>query len=304
MQSAVGGALGLAVFLCGLLLLRSALRSFEADLRPLLERRLTSPLRGAAAGALAAALLQSSSATNAVAVALAGGGLLSMRQAVSLVLGANVGTTLTGQLAAFHPGPLGPVAFVAGASLAFASAGKVRRSGWALAGLGGLLYGLDLMARALRAGGSGAVRSLAGAGDGAALVTGALVTALVQSSSAVTATLVALAESGVLAVRTAVAAVLGSNVGTVATTLVAGFSSGPAGRRIAAVDLAFNALGAALFLPLLPVVLPWVEALARAPGRQVAHAHTLFNLVTVALVLPFVDPLCAALERLLPKGPR
>lgn len=301
MRFATGVALGLSTFLCGLFLLRGALRSFEGELRPLLERRLTSPLRGAAVGALAAALLQSSSAVNAVAVALAGGGLLRLRQAVSLILGANVGTTLTGQLAAFHPGPLGPAAFAAGAVLAFAGAGKLRRGGWALAGLGGLLSGLDLMARALQAGGTGAVHSLAGAGDGAALLTGALITALVQSSSAVTATLVALAEAGILAVRTAVAAVLGSNVGTVVTTLVAGFSSGPAGRRVAAVDLAFNALGAALFLPLLPVLLSSAEALSRSPGRQVAHAHTLFNLVTVALVLPFVDPLCAALERLLPK---
>src|SRR5690606_32846192 len=106
-----------------------ALRSFEGELRPLLERRLTSPLRGAAVGALAAALLQSSSAVNAVAVALAGGGLLRLRQAVSLILGANVGTTLTGQLAAFYPGPLGPAAFAAGAVLAFAGAGKLRRGG-------------------------------------------------------------------------------------------------------------------------------------------------------------------------------
>lgn len=298
-----GIALAVATFFCGLFLLRDALRSFERDLRPLLQRELTSPLRGVVAGALAAAVLQSSSATNAVAVALAGGGLLSLKQAVSLVLGANVGTTLTGQLAAFHSDTLGLLAFALGSFVAFVGAGRTRRAGWALAGLGGLLFGLDLMEAALRSGGGGVaavMRGLEGLSDAEALLAGAFATAVIQSSSAATATLIALAEAGAVGVRTAVAAALGCNVGTVVTTLVAGFSSGVAARRVAVADLLFNVAGAVLFLPLLPLLVRVVGALSGSPGRQIAHAHTLFNLITVAMVLPFIDLCCAALERLLP----
>lgn len=303
MRPEAGIVLGLATFLCGIFLLRGALRTFEPALRPILARELTSPLRGVVAGALAAALLQSSSATNAVAVAMAGGGLLSLRQGVSLVLGANIGTTVTAQLAAFNSERFGLLALLLGMAAALVGRGRVRWGGWALFGLGGLLFGLDLMEEALRAGGeSGLVvlRRLGDAGDGAALAVGALVTAIVQSSSAVTATLIALAEAEAVAVRPAIAAALGSNVGTVVTTLIAGFASGLAARRVAVADLLFNAAGAALFLPLLPALLSVVGALSNAAGRQIANAHTLFNLATVALLLPFIDPYCAALERLLP----
>lgn len=301
MRPETGVGLGLAAFLGGLFILRGGLRSLEPALRPLLARELTTPLRGVVAGALAAALLHSSSATNAVAVALAGGGMLSLKQGVSLVLGANIGTTVTGQLAAFNSEALGLLLIFLG-SLTVPFRGKVRQGGWLLLGLGGLLFGLDLMEEALRAGGGSVdlLKRLGGASDGAALAFGAVVTAVVQSSSAVTGTLIALAEAEAIAVRPAIAAALGSNVGTVVTTLVAGFASGFAARRVAVADLLFNAAGAAAFLPLLPALLSLVQALSDAPGRQIANAHTLFNLISVVLLLPFIEPFCALLERLLP----
>jgi Na+/phosphate symporter len=283
----------LAIFFCSLFLLKESLEALQPRVGPWLRRATGHPLQGALLGFLVTALIQSSSATNSMVVGLVAAGVLRLKHAFAVILGANVGTTITGQIVALGLGDLGLPLLVAGFFLQWVPRPGIHAGGKALMGVGGLFYGLWALGGSLAqlgaASGLGAFLAAAQASDGASLAAGALLTAVVQSSSAVTSLLVGLADAGVLPVRAAIAATLGSNIGTVTTTILASLSGGPLARRAAWLDLGFNLLGALIALVFMPYLAPWLAGLAVAPGRQVAHAHTLFNVITVAVALPFVD---------------
>lgn len=292
-----GVLLALVIFFCSLACLRQALMAYEPKVGPLLRRAAGHPAKGALLGFFVTTLIQSSSATNTLAVTLAGTGVLRIRHALAIMLGANVGTTMTAQLVALSLDEMGLPLFVAGVAAAFFPNRTVRAVGRILAGVGGLFYGLWALGNALSGLGEAVGTEIGfagGAADGTAgndllsIAAGAVLTAIVQSSSAVTGLLVGLAEAGSLSVRTAIAGVLGSNVGTVTTTLMAGLPGGPVARKAALLDLWFNVAGVVVVVPFLSRIPAWMAALTGDPGRQVAHAHTLFNLVTVACVLPWV----------------
>lgn len=296
-----GIALALAIFFSGFVLLRRTLVALEPRVRPALSLAVGSPLRGALTGFAVTLVIQSSSATNSVAVGLVSAGLLRLEEALALILGANVGTTFTGQLVAFGLADAGLPLIGAGLLLQVLRAPAARHAGAAAMAVGGIFYGLWALGASLSALGEGATLAkwfdAVLASDLAALGAGAALTAVVQSSSAVTGLLIALADAGSLPVRAAVAAALGSNVGTVTTTLLASLPGGPLARKAALCDLAFNALGVVMGYASLPHAPDWLAMIASTPGRRVAHAHTLFNVVTVLLALPFVRPVARWLER-------
>lgn len=298
----VGVVWALLIFFCALWTLRATLAHWEPVVGPWLRRAVGRPWKGVLWGFLVTAIVQSSSAVNSVTVALVGAGVLGLPHAFAIVLGANVGTTMTGQLIALSAYSLALPMFCAGLLLQLAASERVRLGGHLLASLGGLFYGLWALGEALLRVGEGNVLSqLIAAADyspAVALVTGVFLTALVQSSSAVTGLLIGLAGSGVIAAKTGIAAALGSNVGTVATTILASIPAGAAARRVAWMDLVFNLTGALLFFPLLTLADEgWLFALATHPGRQVANAHTFFNLITVLAALPWIGPLGRWIER-------
>lgn len=298
-QPLLGAALALAIFFSSLQLLKRALVVLHPWARPFLSRAVGSPLRGAAAGLLVTAAIQSSSATNSVAVGLVAAGALRLEEALAVILGANVGTTLTGQLVAYGSSDLGAPLIALGLLLRALRRPAARAAGEAAAAVGGLFFALGALGQALSLLGDGAAsRWLAAAleSDLKAAAAGLGLTAVLQSSSAVTGLLIGLAEAGAVPPRAAIAACLGSNVGTVTTTLLAGLPGGPLARRAALYDLAFNALGAALLLPFVSHLAAGTAAIAASAGRQVAHAHTLFNAATVLLALPFVRPVGRWLE--------
>lgn len=288
----LGVIVSLAIFFCSLFLLKESLASLKPWVGPALRRATGHPLHGAALGFLVTALIQSSSATNSVAVSLVATGMLRLRHALAIVLGANVGTTMTGQLVAFGLHELGLPLLFAGICLQVVNRRRIRAAGTTLMGLGGLFYGLWALGGSLAQlgdrSGLSALFAAAQTSDGASVAAGAVLTALVQSSSAVTSLLVGLADAGTLSVRAAIAGALGSNIGTVTTTILASLSGGALARRTAWLDLAFNTLGVLVVAPFLSYIPAWMGLIAERPGRQVAHAHTLFNIVTVALALPFV----------------
>lgn len=287
--------LALAIFFCSLALLKQTLIALEPKIGPMLRRAAGHPLKGAALGYLVTTLIQSSSATNSLAVTMVGTGVLRIRHAFAIILGANIGTTMTAQLVAFGLDEMGLPLFLIGLGGQLFPHPAVRRAGRVLMGVGGLFYGLWALGHSLAALGGmvGLGYAVRGAenSDWLAVAAGAALTAVVQSSSAVTSLLVGLADAGGLPVRTAIGGVLGSNVGTVATTLLAGLPSGPVARRAALLDLAFNVAGVVVATPLLSVLPVWMASLTVFPGRQVAHAHTLFNVITVLCVLPWVGPI-------------
>ena len=262
--------------------------------------------------------MQSSSAVTVMAVGLTGAGLLGLEQAAALVIGANVGATVTGQLLAFRPGALVYPALLLGLLLdRLGRAGKCRAAGRALFSLGLLFHGMELMGGALAplAASPRAMALLAGASRSPALgaAAGAAMTALVQSSSATLAALQRLASQAgpdgvhsVLGLAGAVPILLGSNIGTTATALLAAAGRGRDAARAALAHLLFNVSGALVCLALLPAFLRLVTALSPAGpeadviARQIANAHTLFNLLAAALWLPFTDKLAALAARLVP----
>ena len=288
----VGTALALTIFFSSFLLLKQTLISLEPWARPALTRALGAPLKGAVAGFLVTVVIQSSSATNSIAVGLVAANVLRLEDALAVILGANVGTTFTGQIVAFGLDEMALPLMAAGLLLQVFRIPSARRAGAVAMGVGGLFYGLWALGSSLAALSDHLelerwLDSVL-ASDLKAVAAGLLATAVVQSSSAVTGLIIGLADAGSIGARAAIAAALGSNVGTVATTLLASLSGGPLARRVALFDLAFNALGVLLFLPFLSHLPGWMALAADTPGRQVANAHTFFNATTVALMLPFV----------------
>lgn len=294
LRALLGVVLALAIFFSSLGLLKQTLIALEPRIGPLLRRAAGHPVKGAALGFLATTLIQSSSATNSLAVTMVGTGVLQIRHAFAIILGANVGTTMTAQLVAFGLQDFGLPLFVTGLVAQVLPHGMTQLLGRTLMGIGGLFYGLWALGHSLA--GLGGLLGLgifvggARVGDLASVAAGAALTAVVQSSSAVTSLLVGLADAGSLPVRAAIGGVLGSNIGTVTTTLLAGIPSGPIARKTALLDLLFNTVGVAFVAPLLGAFPAWMAVITELPGRQVANAHTLFNLVTVALALPWVGP--------------
>ena len=287
----LGVILALAIFFCSLWLLKGALAGLEPSVGPLLAPA-GNPVKGALLGFLATALIQSSGTTDSIAVTMVATGALRVRHALAIILGANVGTTMTAQLVAFGLHELGLPLLAVGLVVQLVPHRAARSAGCALMGVGGLFYGLWALGRSLAHLSEALGLSLfvvsGQMSDLAAVTSSAALTAIVQSSSAVTRLLVGLADSGSIPVRAAIGGVLGSNVGTVTTTLLASLAGGVFSRRTALLDLCFNLAGVVIVFPLLRYAPSCMAALTALPGRQVAHAHTLFNLVTVALALPWV----------------
>ncbi|BCV24999.1 hypothetical protein kuro4_17720 [Gelria sp. Kuro-4] len=241
-------------------------------------------------------MLQSSSATTVMVVGLVDAGLLRLREAIGVILGANIGTTVTAQLVALD---LDYVVIPAGAvGLVLLEAGRqegARNLGRLLVGLGLIFGGLGIMSRNLVGLSQNAfflsLLTNLGRRPPAAIAAAALVTGVMQSSSAVTGMIIALADAGLLQLPEAVALVLGSNIGTTATALLAGLAAGVNGRRAALVHLLFNVLGVTVLMPFLPQFVRLVAFTSPDLARQIANAHTLFNLMSVALFLPWVGVL-------------
>lgn len=298
---ASGLALGLLLVALGLRLTWAAAASWVRIRLGRTLARPAPPLGLAAAGVVAAALVHSSSVVSVATLALVAAGRLSSAQGLSVVLGANLGTTLTAQTVSVAVGlDPGPVLLAAGVATTLAC-GR-----WAvgaiLVSFAALVEGVGLLASSLTGlAGSHAQRWLEAVGSGqgplVCFLLGWGATALVQSSTVVTTAVVSMAAAGSLSSPAAVALVLGSNVGTATTGLMASLLLGARARRLACLDLLSN-LTAACMLALVgrPLVaaLEWVDP---RPARVAANAHSLLNLCTLLALLPWVDRLGAWVDR-------
>lgn len=296
---------GLIAFLFGLHTVSRSLNMWAGrSLRRWLARMTGHPVAAFAGGCILTAVIQSSSATNVIVVGFVHAGLLDLSGAVSVMLGANVGTTVTSQLIAFQMTEWAPAFVAAGLLLHLSRHRGATYVGEAAVGFGGLLLGLEAMRTALAPLTTGPfvqhVLTYWASQPYAAVGAGAVLTAVVQSSSAVAAMAMTLATTGMLQPVSAIGLVLGANVGTVATTLLATVGTRPAAKRAAVADLLFNVFGVIVFLPILPAFAEWMAATAMHVERQVANAHTVFNVITALLVLPFVRRLAKLVTALVP----
>lgn len=306
MPGALLGLIGLVCVLVGVRLLSGGLvQSAGARLTRRLQAHAGRPAGAFLVGLAFSAAVHSSAATNVAALALVEAGALDLRRALAVVLGANVGTTLTAQMVAWTPFWLAWPALVVGVALAgLANARSAQGAGRALAGFGGILFGLQQVTEAvapLLTGPLAAGLNAAAASPAAGVAAGALLTALMQSSGALTSALVGLGESGGLPLAAGVALALGSNLGTVSTTLWAAIGSRRPARAVALADLLFNAAGVLIALAAFPAFLQAAARSAAQVDRQIANAHTLFNLITASLAYPLLGPVAGWLAG---KGPR
>ncbi|MDM7993191.1 MAG: Na/Pi cotransporter family protein [Candidatus Fermentibacter sp.] len=302
---------GLALFLFGMKLMSEGLMRVAGNrMRTILSRITSNRVMGLLAGALVTAIIQSSSATTVILVSFVNTGLMTLQQAVGVILGANIGTTMTGQLIAFKITEYAYPGIALGLLMSFLGrSSTVRFWGRVTIGLGLLLLGMNVMKGSLEPlQNSLPVRNFFTTFSSSpflGILAGTLVTCIIQSSSATVGLTMTLAGTGLISLQGAVYLVLGDNIGTTITAQLAAIGTNRSARRAAMAHSLFNLIGAIYFGLLLvrpdSFYMRVVEGSSADPLRQVANAHSLFNIFNAALFLPLV-PLLTRLSKLLVPG--
>lgn len=302
-----GLAGGLALFLYGMNSMSDALQKAAGEkMKKILEFLTKNPIMGVLAGALVTAVLQSSSATTVMVIGFVSAGLMSLPQAISVIFGANIGTTMTAQLMAFKiTDYIYPIIFV-GFMLYFASKKeKVRNVGLVIFSFGLLFEGIEIMGSVMKplANSPIFVELMAKVSDIPVLgvLLGAVMTLVVQSSSATIAVLQNFASqpgpdgvTSVIGLAGAIPILFGDNIGTTITALLASIGQSKNAKRTALAHSIFNITGSIVFLFLIPVLAKFVQFISpKGPeveviSRQIANAHTTFNVVCTLVWLPLI----------------
>ncbi|MFD1625855.1 Na/Pi cotransporter family protein [Azospirillum griseum] len=315
---------GLGLFMLGMEFLSDGIQSLAVDrMRQIMERFTTNRIFALLTGTFVTGVIQSSTVMTVMVVGFVNSGIVTLEQAIGLIMGANIGTTLTTVFVALPIGKWGlPVIGVAALIYLFVGKPKIRYSALAILGLGMIFYGLDLLTSGFRP-----IRSapammevftlLSADGYGGILLCvalSALVTAIIHSSSATVGIVMGLGASGVMDWHTALAFTLGADIGTTATSYVAALNLSINARRTAYAHMSFNLIGVGLMLPLFPLSLSLVAwTLGGDPGQAVTAAdgtvsHPLvpiaiatystgFNVFNTAVMLPFVPLMARLLSR-------
>lgn len=299
---------GLALFLYGMQMMSNGLEDAAGNkMKKILEKLTSNRFLGVLVGAGITAVIQSSSATTVMVVGFVNSGMMTLKQAVWIIMGANIGTTITGQLIALDIGVIAPlIAFLGVAAIVFLKNEKIHHLGKIFAGLGVLFIGMGMMSDAMVPLRESQVfidlmtkfnNPLLG------ILAGAVFTAIIQSSSASVGILQALAMAGLVDFRAAVFVLFGQNIGTCITAVLAAIGTNRSAKRTTIIHLSFNLIGTAVFTTaclLLPVT-DWVSSLTPDNmSQQIANMHTIFNITTTILLLPFGTYLALFAEKILP----
>ena len=300
---------GLALFLYGMTMMSNGLELAAGNkLKAILEKLTTNRFLGVAVGALITAIIQSSSATTVMVVGFVNAGLMSLQNAVWVIMGANIGTTITGQLIALDITALAPViAFIGVALIVFFKSKKLDAFGTIAAGLGILFIGMNMMSTAMEPLRSSPefihiVSNFENPLIGVAV--GAIFTAVIQSSSASVGILQALAMSGVVTLPTAIYVLFGQNIGTCITAVLASIGTSRNAKRTTVIHLSFNMIGTVIFVLICMTTdfAYFMQSLTPTNvAAQIANVHTVFNIVTTVLLLPFGKKLVDFTFIVLPK---
>lgn len=299
---------GLALFLYGMQMMSTGLEAAAGNhMKKILERLTANRFLGVAVGAAVTAVIQSSSATTVMVVGFVNSGMMTLRQAVWVIMGANIGTTITGQLIALDAGAITPlIAFVGVVLVVFIKKPKVRHIGDILAGLGVLFLGMEMMSNAMMPLRDSElfIRMMTQFSNPLlGILAGMIFTAAIQSSSASVGILQALAGGGAISLSGAVYVLFGQNIGTCITALLASIGANRNAKRTTMIHLAFNILGTAVFT-LLCMTTPltaYIEHITPGnPAAQIANMHTFFNVATTLMLLPAGNLLVKMAERMLP----
>ncbi len=312
---------GLALFLFGMEQMSAALKAIAGDgLRKILAKLTTNRFTGAAAGAIVTSIIQSSSVTTVLVVGFISAGLMTFTQSIGIIMGANIGTTMTAQIIAFKVTQYALLLIGSGFALSFFIKNeRVRHYGNMIMGLGLIFYGMQLMGDSTRPLQSYApfidfMKNMDSPLMGIAF--GALFTALVQSSSATTGIVIVLASQGFLSLDAGIALIFGANIGTCFTAWLASLGKSQEAKRAVAVHVLFNIAGVMLWFLFIPQLAELVREvspqsdhlkntarLAAETPRQIANAHTIFNISNTFIFIWLVGPLAWLVTRLIPDPP-
>lgn len=301
---------GLGIFLFGIKYMGDGLQKSAGDrLRDILDRFTTNPFMGVLTGIVVTCLIQSSSGTTVITVGLVSAGFLTLRQAIGIIMGANIGTTITAFIIGIKISDYAlPIIAVGAILLFFFKNRKIHNLGQIVFGFGALFFGLELMGDGMKP-----LRTLEAFHDLTlsmsdnpflGVLIGTVFTLIVQSSSATIGILQELFGQGLLDLNAALPVLFGDNIGTTITAVLASIGASVAARRAAATHVLFNLVGAAIFLLILPLYTSLIEmiqtSLGLNPEMTIAFAHGIFNVSNTVIQFPFIALLAIIVTKLIP----
>ncbi|NFM31174.1 Na/Pi cotransporter family protein [Clostridium botulinum] len=301
---------GLGLFIYGMNLMGDGLQNVAGErVKVFFEKVTSNPIKGVLTGVVVTGVIQSSSATTVMVVGFVNAGLMTLTQAAGVIMGANIGTTVTGQLVAFNVTAGAPLFVGVGTAIVlFAKKKKTKEIGNIILGFGILFMGMEIMKEAMAPlGQSEAFKSLAlslSHNVFLGIVVGMGMTAIVQSSSATIGILIALSSNGVLPLSAALPILFGDNIGTCVTALLASIGASKNARKAALFHLTFNVIGTVIFAFILVPLTPFVRIITNLTpgdvGRQIANAHTMFNLINTFIQIWFIKYIVAFVNKMIP----
>lgn len=301
---------GLGIFLYGLKIMGDGLQASAGDrLRDILNKFTSNPVLGVIAGIVVTILIQSSSGTTVITIGLVTAGFMTLKQAIGVIMGANIGTTVTAFIIGIDLGEYAMPILALGAFLIFFfKRSKINNIGRILFGFGSLFFGLEFMGDAVKP-----LASLDGfkqlmldmsSNPILAVIVGAGLTALVQSSSATIGILQEFYQQDLISLNAAIPVLLGDNIGTTITAILASLAGSIAAKRAALVHVIFNLIGVIIFTIFLPVVIHLISLLQDVwhlkPAMTIAVSHGTFNITNTLIQLPFVAGLAWIVTKLVP----
>ncbi|MEA2014686.1 MAG: Na/Pi cotransporter family protein [Thermodesulfobacteriota bacterium] len=297
---------GLGLFLFGMYLLSDSLKKLSLGLlKTMLEKVTAGRFRAASMGAFVTAAIQSSSATSVIVIGFLNAGFMPLAAAVAIMIGANVGTTITAQLIAFKLTAIAPLFVFAGTVIFLAARkDKHKNKGRALLGFGLLFMGLAMMSSAVKPlADDEAIKNIFisfSTSPFLGILTGMIVTAMLQSSSTTTGMIIAFASAGLLDLHGSVHLLFGVEIGTCITAGIASIGGSLSSKRLALGHTVFNVTGTLIMLPLIPLYLHYIPMISGDIARQIANTHTAFNVINALIFLPLVPIFVKLLNRVIP----
>ena len=283
---------GLGMFLYGMEMMSDGMKMTAGDsMRSILEKLTSNRYIAVFIGAFVTMVIQSSSATTVMLVSFVNSGLLGFTQALGVVLGSNIGSTVTAQIVAFKITDYALLLIAAGSIMSlFAKKDTVKHLGFVILGFGLLFYGMKVMSDTMKPLRSDPTfNSILTSFENPFLgiLAGAIFTALVQSSSATTGIVITLASGGSITLEAGIPLIFGANIGTCITALLAGLNASRDAKRVAIGHVTFNVIGVLLFCFWIPTFAEFVSQTSDNIPRQIANAHTIFNIVATVIFIPF-----------------
>ncbi|AAO35471.1 Na/Pi cotransporter [Clostridium tetani] len=299
---------GLGLFLYGMKIMGDGLENVAGDkLKGFFEKIASNPIKAVLTGVVVTAVIQSSSATTVMVIGFVNAGLMNLFQATGVIMGANIGTTVTGQLVALNLTGIAPIFIGVGAiMLLFSKGNKIKDIGSIVLGFGMLFLGMKTMSSSMApladSEGFKSVIATLAFNPILGVLVGIGLTAIVQSSSATIGILIVLANNGALPVHVALPVLFGDNIGTCVTALLSSVGTNRNARRAATIHLTFNIIGTVIFVLLLTPVSNLVGYITPGDvGKQIANAHTFFNIANVIIQIPFIKYLVAFVNKVIPQ---